>query len=290
MAKKAARPKFPGPSLIAPEVRDAALRLKRRHLQGQTVDRLWAADHPHVLPFLKVVAQGDEHRALTTLRARIAGLPNLLEHPYVFLHFRHLFTVWDPIDDDFTDRAKVELVKLVSAWARGMTVGWNVSTTKPVTGRRGQVAQYFPHLDDRDGWLPTDLASRERRDAEAFMSSYKDLKARLGKGVAWKASRSPYKSMPAPLYSVATTIGEIFEAFNRAHSITRPALDRRTVIEIAQAGLRESTGRSPSDRVARELLATIPWYNAQDVTLTLTPSGSKSKLETLRKKGIGKPT
>jgi hypothetical protein len=284
-------PSPPSPDLIPPEVRDAALRLKDSQLQGQTIERVYAADDPNVLPFLEAVAQGNEQRALTTLRGLLAANPRLLEHPYVLAQFQRLFTVWHPLDDDLTDRAKVELVKLVSAWARGMTVGWKVSITKPVTGRRGQTAQYFPHLDDRDGWLPTEQASRERRDAEAFVSDHEELKARLREGVAWKALRSRYsESRPAPVYEVAETIGAIFETFTQERGIERPVLEQKKLAQIARAGLTEPKGRNPSDRVARELIAALPWYTAQDATLKLTPSGIKSTLETLRKKGIGKPT
>ncbi|MBI4637613.1 MAG: hypothetical protein HY727_14805 [Candidatus Rokubacteria bacterium] len=281
----------PNPSLIHPEIREAADKLRRGKLREQMVERRYAAADPNVLPFLKAVAEGDEQRALATLRGLLACNPRLLEHPYVFCQFRHLFTVWHPLHDDLTDRAKVELVNLVRAWARGMTLGWKVTITKPPTGRRGQAPQHFPHLDDRDGWLPTEEADKERRDAEEFVRAYKDLKARLSKGVPWKMLRHRYgPSRPGPLYNAADKIHFIFEDFKRAHNIDAPPLERKALTEIARAGLTEPKRRNPADRAARGLVATLPWYNVKGVALTLTSSGIKSTLETLRKKEIGKPT
>lgn len=276
-----------GVSVIAEEVRIAARSLAEGSLAGKTIERAYAADDRFVEPFLKAVSQGNEVQALGTLAVLLRSNPRLLEHPYVWGQFRHLFTVFHPLFPEMTDQAQEQLVKLIEAWAEGMTIGWKVSITKPATGRRGQAPQYFPHLHDRDGWLPTEQAIKERQDAEEFVRVYDALKTRLSKGVGWKSLRRRYgPSQHGPVYRARDLVEAIFKKFKRDEGISQPPLGPQRLMEIARTGLKEPKGRNPADRVARELLATLPWYTTTGAVLTLTPSGIKSTLETLRKKGI----
>jgi hypothetical protein len=74
-----------------------------------------------------------------------------------------------------------------------MTNGYRVTITKPAPGGRGQTPQYFPHLDDRDGWSTTSEASDESLDAQEFRRAYDDLMACLEACLPWRSRLRTYR-------------------------------------------------------------------------------------------------
>ena len=183
------------PSLIPEAVYAAAQRLEQGGLKGEVIESRYAADDPYVLPFLKAVAKGDEARALTTLANILRVNPRLLEHPYVFRQFRHLFTVWSALEPDITDRADEQLIKLIEAWAQGMTLGYEVSITRPGPGKGGMSPTLLPHLFEKEGWIESSRAIDEQRGAATLVLLYLSLMERLHHACRWRvlsrASREP---------------------------------------------------------------------------------------------------
>ncbi len=279
------------PGLLAASVIEAAACLKDGTLAGRVIERQHAGDDPNVLPFLKGVADGDDTRAFLILGRLLRVDPRLIEHPYVSGQFQHLFTVWDPSDPSLTDRAGEQLVSLVAAWAEGMTLGYKVTITKRGKERRGPPLSLFPHLDDRDGWLPTDQASQERRDADEFAKTYRELMERLKACVAWKRARLRYHGgkNPAWVYEVAERVGRAFEQYKREAGIEGQSLPLERLREIARLGLSQRRRGNPRHKIACELLATLRFDTPARVPLKLTGSLVHHTLESLKKRGIGSP-
>jgi hypothetical protein len=274
-------------SLIAEEVRNAAQKLAEGILAGTTVERSYAADDPFVEPFLKAVTQGNDAQALAALRFLLWNNPYLLEHPYVWVQFRRLFTLFHPLYPEMTDQAQEQLVKLIQAWAEGMTLGRQVTIRKTSRGRKGQKPELFPHIDEKEGWLATPRALKELYDAAEFLRAYEDLMGRLA-SVRWRSLRRRYsQNRAAAVYDLADAIARIFEEFKRSWKITTETPQDR-VQDIARAGLSVPAGRNPRHKVACALLATLPWYNLAGHPLKLRPTLVKSTVETLRKRGIEK--
>jgi len=152
-------------------VHAAAERLQQGGLQGQVIDRQFAADEGPVLRFLETLHESGEYAALTRLARLLRNYPLMLTHPYIWGIIRNLYGgTWPSAE---VNKASDEwLIELAKAWVEGITFGYQVSISNPGRGHGGQTPALFPHLDDRDGWLPTREASREYSDALEFRRFY----------------------------------------------------------------------------------------------------------------------
>ncbi len=267
--------------------------MKQGGLQGVLIEREFAADEPPILLFLETLHESGERQALTRLARLLRNYPLILAHPYAWGIIRNLYSGTWPSDE--ANQASFEwLTELVKAWAEGMTVGYRVTITNPGRGRRGRTPELFPHLDDREGWLPTDEAGKEYRDALQFQRVYKDLMARLEACVRWKTARQKYrkdlKTQQPTAHLVRDAAGKVaqaFEQFKRDWKIVSNSLPEEALRKIVQAGLEVRQGGNPRHKVACGLLATLTWWNIQGQAIKLTSSLVESTLDTLRKYGIG---
>jgi hypothetical protein len=173
-------------------VHTAAERLHQRGLQGELIEQQFAADEPPILRLLETVYGSGERPALARLARLLRNYPLILAHPYIWGIIRNLYSGTWPSDE--ANQASFKwLIELVKAWSEGMTVGYRVTITNTGRGRRGRTPELFPHLDDREGWLPTEEAGREYRDALQFRRVYEDLMTRLEACVRWKTARQKYR-------------------------------------------------------------------------------------------------
>jgi hypothetical protein len=215
-----------------------------------------------------------------------------LVHPYIWGIIRNLYSGTWPSDE--ANQASFEwLIEVVKAGAEGMTVGYRAIITNPGRGRRGRTPELFPHIDDREGWLPTEEAGREYRDALQFQGVYEDLMIRLEACVRWKAVPQRYrKCLKAQLPTAhlvreqAEKIGQAFEHFKSEWKIVNKPLSQEALHKIVQAGLEVRKGGNPRHKIACGLLATLSWWNVQGQAIRLTPSLIERTLESLRKRGI----
>jgi hypothetical protein len=277
--------------LFSDYVYDAAERLRQSCLQGEVIERRYAADERPILRFLETLNEAGEPAALTKLTGLLRIYPMLLMHPFVWNLFSNLYHFARP-HEEYNAYAQDRLVELVKAWAEGMTFGYQVSITRPNAGR-GQSPQLFPHLGDRDGWLPSEEANEDERDAIVFRWAYDDLMARLKPCRPWRRDLHEFRDLHAqqrdlaPLVQeVAEDIGRVLESFQQDwRSSTRP-LAASTLQRIVHQGLAVPKGRNPRHTMSCALLATLRWMNHRGHTIKLTPSLIDSTLETLRKYGI----
>jgi hypothetical protein len=274
-------------------VHDAAQRLQDGGLQGEVVEREYAADELPILRFLETLYQSGERAALARLAILLRFFPLMLGHPYIWGIIGNLYSgSW--MSDEANQASFEWLIELANAWAEGMTLGYRVTITEPGRGRRGRTPDLFPHLDDRDGWLRTEEASKEYSDALHFWRVYEDLTARLEARVRWKTERQQYRkrlnAQQPTAYLVreqAEKIAQVFDQFKRNWKITGNPLPEEVLRKIIQAGLEVRKGGNPRHTVACRLLATLTWWTIQGQPMKLTPSLVESTLETLRKYGIG---
>ncbi len=274
-------------SVLPNYVAEAAGRLKQGTLSGQIIERQYLADEKPVLRFLETLNESGEPAALTKLAGLLRGYPMLLQHPYVWGIFQNLYRLASLLEElkKYKDDLLTELIK---AWAEGMTLGLKVAIEKPGRGHGGQVPELFPHLEDREGWLYTEEAEKERLDARELRQVYDDLMDRLKGCVDWKAVRRRYgPGRPAAIYELADKIGLVFEQFKQERRISTAPLSREALVEIARKGLEERRGGNPRHKVACALLAALPWYNIRGHPMTLRPTTVESTLKTLRKHAIG---
>jgi hypothetical protein len=106
----------------------------------------------------------DLHDLADALRRR----PLLLAHPFVWDQIRHLYGVSRDaqtlpgelrialVDQETEATAREELAKLITAWTRGLVLGWNVDIYRPK--RRGRPSRFDP---------PRDVDDRGRYEAES---------------------------------------------------------------------------------------------------------------------------
>jgi hypothetical protein len=286
-------PVLPSARLFPGYVHAAAERMMQGSLRGEVVERQYAADERPILHFLETLHESGERQALARLAGLLHSFPLMLAHPYVWGVIDNLYTgVWP---SDNANRTPFEwLIELVKAWAEGMTTGYRVTITNPGRGRRGRTPELFPHIDDREGWLRTEEASREYSDALHIRRVYEDLTARLEACVRWKTERQKYRKrlntqQPTAhlLREQAEKIGQAFEQFKRDWKIASSPLPEEVLHTIVQAGIEVRSGGNPRHTVACGLLATLTSWNLQGQIIKLTPSLVESTLDTLRKYGIG---
>lgn len=134
----------------------------------------------------------------------------------------------------------------------GISVGYEVSITNPRRGHGGRTADLFPHLDDRDGWLPTQEASREILDALEFKRAYDELTKYLQSCLSWRVIPRQYrerrKDGPQTAYLVrkaAEKIAPAFERFKQDWKVPRPPLSEEVLHGIVRAGLEVRRGGNP---------------------------------------------
>jgi hypothetical protein len=273
----------------------AAERLKHGSLEGEIVERQYAVDDAPMLRLLETLNESGEPAALTALADRLSGHPMLLGHPFVWDLFRALYRFASP-HDAYNAYAQDWLIKLVKAWAEGVTFGYDVVITRPSAGR-GQPQQLFPHLRDRDGWWPSTEADEDRRDAEAFRWAYDDLMDRLKPYGPSRENLRDYRELrehardTAPLVAeIAEKISRVFHRFMQDWNISREPPPEHILHNVVRAGLEVSKGRNPRHKIACGLLATLRWVNIQGLTFKLNTSLVESTLKTLRKHEINEST
>jgi hypothetical protein len=287
-------PDAPLPSqfhLFPESVYEAAERLRQGTLQGEVIERRYTADEPSIRHLLATLNEAGGEAALAKLARLLRTYPMLLGHPYVWGLFSKLYYFATPYEE-YNAYAQDQLVDLVKAWAEGMTSGYQVSITRPNAGR-GQSPQLFPHLGDADGWLPSEDANEDQRDAVVFRWAYDDLMARLKPCRPWRRDLHEFRDLhseqrdPAPLVQeVAEDVARVFERFQQDWRISTRPLAPTTLRGIVQRGLAVPKGRNPRHAMTCALLATLRWMNHRGHMIKLTPSLMDSTLETLRKYGI----
>jgi hypothetical protein len=129
---------------------------------------------------------------LTRLVRLLRNYPLMLAHPYIWGIIRNLYGGTWP-SAEVNNASDERLIELAKAWVEGITVGYQVSITNPGRGHRGRTPDLFPHLDEREGWLPTQEASREYSDALQFRRAYDDLMQRLQSCLAWREVPRNYR-------------------------------------------------------------------------------------------------
>ena len=241
-------------------VHTAADRLQQGSLQGELIERRLAADEPPILRFLETLHESGERQALARLARLLRNYPLMLAHPYIWGIIRNLYAGTWP-SDEANQASFTWLIKLVEAWAEGMTLGYHVTITNPGRGRRGRTPELFPHIDDREGWLPTNEASRDYRDALEFQRVYEDLMTRLAACMRWKTERQRYRKrlkgqLPAAhlVREAAAKIGQAFEQFKQDWKITSSPLSEEVLIGIVRVGLEVRKAGNPRHKVACGLL------------------------------------
>jgi hypothetical protein len=244
-------------------VHDAAQRLHDEGLQSEVVERQYAADEPPILRLLETLPEAGERQALARLARLLRNFPLMLAHPYVWGIIRNLHSgVWLSAE---ANQASLEwLIELVKGWAEGITCGYQVSITSPGRGRGGQTPQLFPHLDDREGWLPTEEAAKESRDAIQFRRAYDDLMKHLQPCLAWRTLPRDYRERTKRQLSTtllireqAEKIRQAFEQFKQDWKIVHKPLAQEALQKIVQAGLEVRKGGNPRHTVACELLVQL---------------------------------
>jgi hypothetical protein len=269
----------------------AAERLKHGSLQGEIVERQYPVDYAPLLRLLETLNESGEPAALTELADRLSGHPMLLGHPLVWDLFRALYSFASP-HEAYNTYADEWLIKLVKAWAEGITSGYDVVITRPSAGR-GQSQQLFPHLREMDGWWPSTEADEDYSDAVVFRWAYDDLLARLKPCRRWRRDLRDHRDMhkqerdtTALLEEIAEDVDRVFQDFKQAWTISTPPLAPTTLQRIVQKVLAGRKGRNPLHELTCALLATFRWVNRHGEPLKLTPSLVDSTLDTLRKRGI----
>jgi hypothetical protein len=243
------------------------------------------------------VTDADETKALHTLERLLLRKPNLLAHPYVWDVFRHLYGVFSPADPALPGRARRWLCTLVKAWATSVTLGGVTVTLKDKPERsRGQSPQIFPHLDDRDGWLPTKQAHAEIRDAIAFQRHHSDLKDALAHCINWRAvpgqydrriDKNDYAGAEVVLREVASAVSPVFQSFKLQKNLEGKPITDAKLVEVVRDAFDVRPGGNPRHRLACGLFATLVWTTVEGQELKLTQSLVESTLETLAKHRIG---
>ena len=305
MAKSPWKPSKPDQSSPSPQeplsqslrlfpayVHAAAERMKQQGLQGELIEPQFAADEPPILRFLETLHESGERQALAKLARLLRNYPLILAHPYIWGIICHVCSGTWP-SADLNKAAHEWLIKLVTAWSEGMTLGYRVTITNPGRGRRGRTPELFPHLYDREGWFATDEAAREYVDALQFQRVYEDLMSRLEVCVRWKTVPHRYRTaLKAQLPTAhlvreqAEKIGQAFEHCKSNWKIVHKPLSQEVLHKIVQVGLEVRKGGNPRHTVACGLLATLTWCNLQGKAMKLTPSLVESTLDTLRACGI----
>jgi len=272
----------------------AAKRLKDRKLQRETLTEEFPALDPHVRPFLEAVRAdgGDGTAALAKLETMLIGSPFLLVHPYVWQTVRRLFVAWFP-GTDLDKQATEWLHRLVKAWGEGITFGYKVLLESPGPGHGGQTPQLFPNLNNREGWILSDEADRERTDAIKFGGQYHDLMTRLHRAVRWKEKRREYRESLSrenailPLVEeVAEQVGQAFAEFKKHWGLAGDPLCGPDLSRIARDGLKVPKRRDPRHKVACALFATLPWVDIHGNPQRLTAQLVDSTLDTLKRRGL----
>jgi len=205
--------------------------------------------------------------------------------------------VFSAFDDDLPRRAREWLCKLIKAWATGMSLGkCKVTILPPRKTRRGLAPKLFPHLHDADGWLPTDEAHLDTKDAIKLRNHYDDLMTRLESCLKWKAIRNKYVRVvdeqgydagARVVQDAAKAIGPVLERFRTERHLTGEPLSDGVLQEIVREAFDERRGGNPRRKVACGLLATLPWRDRHGNTVTLNTSLLENTLDTLAKQGIG---
>jgi len=280
--------------LIAKSVYESATYLIELNREDQD-RRFWypASAVDEVIPFLRAVLEGDEIKALTTLEDGLEFAPSLIWNPIVRDQIEHLFSLLlyhGP--QEFYDRVIELMVELVRRWAKGMTLGYNVSITRP-KGRRGQSPLLFPHLEETEGFFESNRAFFDRNAASSLWKGYDDLMDRLKRAVEWRRVRREYQEFlqnqrdPTPVVEeVAADIRDAFESFARDQRFSGEPLSNQTLRKMVLEGLAVRRGGDPRHKIACGLLGSVDLV-MRGTVLRTSPSLIESTLKTLRKHGIG---
>ncbi len=182
------------------------------------------------------------------------------------------------------DGAQEWLHRLVKAWAEGMTLGYEVSITRP-SRRAGRSATLFSSLYDTDGWLASKAALADASVATRFIYVYYELHEGL-KGVAqWKSYSRDFREDPDYVVDEMVPIARrVLEAVKKDRHLAGETPSEATLKDIVRTGFNEVyKGRSPRDEIACQLLATLPWSQPDGTVRRLDASQVRKALERLRK-------
>ena len=163
-------------SLIPSQLWDAAHKLKSGCLPAEEYTQCYESDQQTIPVFLKKLLESGEDAALCHLQFLLTAHPMLMWHPYFATVMPRLY--WFSGSQERFKAADDWLIKLLEAWAEGMTCGAAVSIKK-VRTRKGRRPELFPHLDEREGWFSSEAADQDETRAREFLKMYKDLYRRL---------------------------------------------------------------------------------------------------------------
>ena len=153
----------------------------------------------------------------------------------------------------------------------GQTHGWRVKVTKPSVRGQGRPPDMFPHLYERDGWMPTAASMKDSQDLFELLGAYHDLHERLRKCGNWKALCALFRTNPEEVVEErAIDVHVAFEEFKRdrrwsGHPVTE-ADCRRLVQDCFYFELIKNN--SPRHALTCELLATLHHPTPPEVKIT----------------------
>jgi hypothetical protein len=244
-------------------------------------------------PFLEAV-KGDGTSALERLEVILPQYPFLIFHPYVSGTIRFLYALSTPVPE-VIERAQEWIRRLWTAAGRGITFGYEVSIIPP---RRsgGLSPMLVPYLNEMEGWAPSLRAIATRRVARELVRDYHDLFDHLGRCCQWKRLSGEQRANPSAFglvldeEKVVDNIIAAFSEFVRQH-YGSTAVKMPTAADIRNLlirGFDVPKGRSARQKVVCELLAMLPWTDAEAKPMSPPASLIDSTLETLRKSGLFK--
>ena len=151
------------PRLIPDYVVDAAKGVADGSLAGKTITREFQLDDENIALFLKSVNEGDDEKSLNMLCRFLRLNPKILLHPLISgtvygLYQNPLLWMQSPA------LAEKKVAEVTKAIAEGLTHGWTVEVTKPSVLGQGRPPDMFPHLYERDGWMPTAASMEDSQD------------------------------------------------------------------------------------------------------------------------------
>jgi hypothetical protein len=255
--------------LIPDQVIDIAGRVADGSLAGKPLTVKFQLDDESIALFLKSVNDGDDQETLEVLCRMLRFNPKILQHPLIFGTVYGLYqnpALWlqSPV------LAEKWVAEASKAFAEGLTHGWSVEVTKPSLRRQGRPPVLFPHLYERDGWMPTAASMEDARDLYELLGHYEDLHERLRNCDNWKALSADFAEHPTEVVEErAIDTEEVFERFKSDHCWTGRALSKEHYRKMVHDSFLEVfKDNSPRHALTCELLATLHYNRNPEVAIT----------------------
>jgi hypothetical protein len=255
--------------LIPDQVIKIAGRVADGSLTGKSITVEFQIDDENIALFLKRINDGNDEKTLEVLCGMLRFNPKILQNPLVF------GTVYGLYQNPFLWRqspglAEKWVAEVSKAIAEGLTHGWSVEVTKPSVRRQGRPPVLFPHLYERDGWMPTADSMEDARDLYELLKLYEDLHERLRNCDNWKALSAEFRDHPTEVVEErAFDTEEVFDQFKAEHRWAGRILSKADYHRMVHDSFLEVIkNNSPRHALTCELLATLRYNRAPELDIT----------------------